>query len=74
MNPDVAITIIFGGWVAVVGIAVGFLTWRAARLSKDPEGVEKLKRVFTTDHRLRDRAAEPLPRSFAVRRSGPHPR
>jgi hypothetical protein len=45
MNPDVAITIILGGEVALVGIAGGIVTWRAARLLKDFENAEKLKRA-----------------------------
>ena len=74
MNPDLAITIIFGGWATLIGIAVSYLVWRAARLSRDPEGVEKLKRVLAADHRAGDRAAEPGPSSFAVPRGSPHPR
>ena len=36
MNPDVAITIILGGEVALVGIAGGIVTWCAVRLSRLP--------------------------------------
>jgi hypothetical protein len=45
MNPDVAITIILGGEVALVGIAGGILTWHAARLLKDFKSAEKLNRT-----------------------------
>ena len=69
MSPDLAITIILGGEVALIGVAGGFLAWRAARLSKDPESFEKLKHVLVADNRLRDREAEPDAKSNAARRA-----
>jgi hypothetical protein len=60
MNPDVAITIILGGEVALLGIAGGIVTWYAARLSNDPASAEKLNRVLAADDR--PRIAKPQPR------------
>jgi hypothetical protein len=57
MNPDVAITIILVGEVALLGIASGIATWRAARPLKDSESTEKWNRVLAADNRLRDREA-----------------
>jgi hypothetical protein len=51
MNPDLAITIIFGAWVALIASAVTFLAWRAAVVSNDPDGADKLKGVLAADRR-----------------------
>jgi hypothetical protein len=61
MNPDVAITIILGVEVALVGIAGGIVTWRAARPLKDSASTEKWNRVVAADNRPRDREAATRP-------------
>jgi hypothetical protein len=62
MNPDVAITIILGGEVALVGIAGGIVTWHAARSFKDFERAEKLNRVVASRPRpSADREPQPRP-------------
>jgi hypothetical protein len=70
MSPDLAITIILGGEAAVIGVTGGILAWHAARLTKDPESFEKLKRVLAADNRARDHEAEPDPKSINGRRAG----
>jgi hypothetical protein len=61
MNPDVAITIILGGEVALLGIAGGIMMWRAARTFKDFERTERLNRVLAS--RVQPSAdREPQPR------------
>ena len=51
MSPDLTITILLGGEVAVIGVVGGFLFWHAARLSKDPKSLEELNRVRVEDNR-----------------------
>jgi putative IMPACT (imprinted ancient) family translation regulator len=48
MNADVAITIIFGGWVASVAIAGGIFAWYSARASKALRALEQLNRKRPT--------------------------
>ena len=62
MNPDVAITFILGGEVALLGIAGGIATWYAARPSKDSASAETLNRVLAADDL--PRIARPQPRSI----------
>jgi len=51
MSPDLAITIMLGGEVAVIGVVGSILVWHADRLSKDPKSLEELKRVRVEDSR-----------------------
>jgi hypothetical protein len=74
MNADLAITILFGGEVALAGVAGGIFAWHTARASKDLGGDEQLNGAQATVHPSRRRetatsATKPVTRPRQTMRS-----